>query len=155
MKRLLELFNGGVSMTEPLRDKLIRCGWATNFNADTLVRLIERHYASLDAQPEPVGPTDEELLALATIELCYQGIYELQKGEEYQADAAELVNFARAVLARWGRPAAKPVNDRAKPTKTDLTNLMHDFVLGGESAEDFSFDHIGYAHAVLALWGQQ
>jgi hypothetical protein len=110
VKRLLELFNGGVSVTEPLRDKLIRCGWVTNFNADTLVRLIERHYASLDA---------------------------------------------RAVLARWDRPAAKPVNDRAKPTKTDLTNLMHDFVLGGESAEDFSFDHIGYAHAVLARWGQQ
>jgi hypothetical protein len=35
-----------------LRDKLIRCGWVTNFNADTLVQLIERHYAAL-AQPEP------------------------------------------------------------------------------------------------------
>jgi hypothetical protein len=29
---------------ETLREKLIRCGWVTNFNADTLVLLIERHY---------------------------------------------------------------------------------------------------------------
>jgi len=50
-------------MTETLRDKLIRCGWVTDFNADTLVRLIERHYAAL-AQPEPEGLTDEELLEL-------------------------------------------------------------------------------------------
>ena len=26
-------------MTESLRDKLIRCGWASNFSVDTLVRL--------------------------------------------------------------------------------------------------------------------
>jgi hypothetical protein len=50
-------------MTETLRDKLIRCGWVTNFNADTLVQLIERHYDAL-AQPEPEAPTDEELLML-------------------------------------------------------------------------------------------
>ncbi|MEY3930620.1 MAG: hypothetical protein RLZZ516_2330 [Cyanobacteriota bacterium] len=32
-------------IAETLRDKLIRCGWVTEFNADTLVRLIESHYA--------------------------------------------------------------------------------------------------------------
>jgi hypothetical protein len=37
-------------MTKTLRDKLIRCGWVTNFNADTLVKLIERHYAARAAQ---------------------------------------------------------------------------------------------------------
>ena len=133
-------------MTEPLRDKLIRCGWVTNFNADTLVRLIERHYAALEAQPEPVAPTDEELIKpfVWMIDKCV-----------YDNDKGEIAESLRELIARWDRPAAKPVNDRAKPTKTDLTNLMHVFVLGGESAEDFSFDHIGYAHAVLARWGQQ
>ena len=31
-------------MTKSLRDTLIDKGWVTNFNADTLVKLIERHY---------------------------------------------------------------------------------------------------------------
>lgn len=33
-------------MTNTLRDKLIQKGWVTPFNADTLVRLIEEHYAA-------------------------------------------------------------------------------------------------------------
>jgi len=94
VKRLLELFNGGVSMTEPLRDKLIRCGWVTNFNADTLVRLIERHYAALEAQPEPVGPTDEDLYQL------WMDLYAFPDGPT----SLELAYIARAVLQRWGRP---------------------------------------------------
>jgi len=76
------------SMTETLRDKLIRCGWVTNFNADTLVQLIERHYAAL-AQPEPQGPTDEEL-------------YDYWISTSPEFGCADPVGFARAVLARWG-----------------------------------------------------
>jgi endonuclease YncB( thermonuclease family) len=34
-------------MTESLRDKLIRCGWASNFNVSTLVRLIEDHHSGI------------------------------------------------------------------------------------------------------------
>lgn len=30
---------------ETLREKLIRCGWVTNLNADNLVNCIEQHYA--------------------------------------------------------------------------------------------------------------
>jgi hypothetical protein len=33
-------------MTETLGEKLIRCGWVTNFNVKTLVRLIEEHFSS-------------------------------------------------------------------------------------------------------------
>jgi hypothetical protein len=83
-------------MTETLRDKLIRCGWVTNFNADTLVQLIERHYAAL-AQPEPQGPSDEGLWEL----------YDEMGGDP--EDCAWCLNYARAVLTRWGRPAIKPV----------------------------------------------
>ena len=49
-------------MTDTLRDKLINKGWVTPFNANTLVRLIEEHYAELN-RPVPVserlpGPED-------------------------------------------------------------------------------------------------
>jgi hypothetical protein len=77
-------------MTETLRDKLIRCGWVTNFNADTLVQLIERHYAAL-AEPEPQGPTDEELWQI------------------WNDVDGSIPTVFRAVLARWGRPAIEPV----------------------------------------------
>ena len=40
-----------------------------------------------------------------------------------------------------------------RPTDGELNKLMHDYVLGGESPEDFSFDHCGYARAVLRCWG--
>ena len=46
-------------MAESLRDKLIRCGWASNFSVDTLVRLVERHYTLLNQQ-EPQPPADGE-----------------------------------------------------------------------------------------------
>jgi hypothetical protein len=85
-------------MIEPLRDKLIRCGWVTNFNADTLVQLIERHYASL-AQPEPQGPNDEEI----------SDLWSWAAGQDQGPWPTQQHCFARAVLARWGRPAIEPV----------------------------------------------
>jgi len=51
------------------------------------------------AQPEPQGPTDEELLDLFGVvtPVRYVKVYKRE------------LDFARAVLARWGRPAIKPV----------------------------------------------
>jgi hypothetical protein len=49
--------------------------------------------AALEAQPEPQGPTDEELWDL------YQNL-----GSYFSP-----TEFARTVLARWGRPAIEPV----------------------------------------------
>jgi hypothetical protein len=60
------------------------------------------------AQPEPQGPTDEELDKTLFRALCD---YMEQKSpfggptDEKQLDRAK----ARAVLARWGRPAIEPV----------------------------------------------
>lgn len=56
------------------------------------------------AQPEPQGPmpTDEELMSLYGVETsCYHGFL----AEEFRQE----LDFARAVLARWGRPANEPV----------------------------------------------
>jgi hypothetical protein len=50
------------------------------------------------AQPEPQGPSDQELLRIYRVATpCYQV-------EEYRRE----LDFARAVLARWGRPAIQP-----------------------------------------------
>jgi len=64
------------------------------------------------AQPEPVGPTDEELLFWAH----FYGIdyVDIDRPSELDAEKApvrsdELRIFARAVLTRWGRPAIEPV----------------------------------------------
>ena len=59
------------------------------------------------AQPKPQGPTDEELLEVAAKTLGYKHI----PSDEtcLTAEAGELLEYARAVLARWGRPAIEPV----------------------------------------------
>jgi hypothetical protein len=58
--------------------------------------LSDRARAAL-AQPEPVAPTDEELLSMRSWS-CH--------GPTFDSD---LVDFARAVLARWGTPTIQPV----------------------------------------------
>jgi hypothetical protein len=73
--------------------------------------LIQRTRAAL-AQPEPQGPSDEEILALSQWhEVSYtlsdgRVVYPLQEGADMK-DA--VLSFTRAVLARWGRPAIEPV----------------------------------------------
>jgi hypothetical protein len=65
-----------------------------------------------NSQPEPQGPTDEELLAVAasTIE-PYEGSgiavgeYEPEYECAVEAYGSELIAYARAVLARYGIPA--------------------------------------------------
>ena len=58
------------------------------------------------AQPEPVAPTDEELLKLLSrasgLPDCDTYIVD---GGRIMSEPNELLAFARAVLARWGTPA--------------------------------------------------
>jgi len=64
-------------------------------------------------QPVPVAPTDEEILKLAAEELCYEfdesWFLTGRNCPDLDTDPCELLNYARAVLARWGRPAIEPV----------------------------------------------
>jgi hypothetical protein len=66
-------------------------------------------YYRTTAQPEPQGPTDEELLrcyGLAKRDHCYEGpIDDWPK----RAERAATVHGLHAVLARWGRPTIQPV----------------------------------------------
>jgi hypothetical protein len=56
------------------------------------------------AQPEPQGPTDEEIYKLAL-----DGDFLVDVGDGFSCMVQDEVEFARAVLARWGRPAIEPV----------------------------------------------
>ena len=71
-----------------------------NFNVPSQSALIDRATTAL-AQPEPVGPTDEELVRV------YQAAYQpaWDRGEFHGCH----VDGLRAVLARWGRPAIDPI----------------------------------------------
>ena len=74
--------------------------WRQNWNA-----AIARARALL-AQPEPQGPTDEELDEFA---IYWWGS---ETDESLVSDMIEfgsMAAYARAVLARWGRPAIEPV----------------------------------------------
>ena len=53
--------------------------------------------------------TDEELLESAAKALGYESIPIDHKGGAVEAYSSELLAFARAVLARWGRPAPLPL----------------------------------------------
>jgi hypothetical protein len=67
--------------------------------------LIDRARAEL-AKPEPQGPTDEELRKL----LYYEFTTSTGHGER-----VDEMGFARAVLARWGRPATDPTPVSEQP----------------------------------------
>ena len=76
--------------------------------ADSISQLAERlqklhaladRARALLAEPEAEGPTDQELLHL------YQVATPCYSVEEYKRE----LDFARAVLARWGRPTPQPV----------------------------------------------
>jgi hypothetical protein len=92
----------------------------------TLMRTVEHDGRSylVPAQPEPVGPTDEELLQMAQwhniahIRPDGTVLYPWQGSQDMRTD---VLSFARAVLQRWGRPAIAPipVSERL-PGKGDL-----------------------------------
>ena len=55
-------------------------------------------------QPEPVAPTDEELIQLAIDTRLYR--FQATTGDpvQYEMTEQQVHAFARAVLARWGHP---------------------------------------------------
>ena len=111
-------------------------------------------------QPEPQGPTLDDVS-----ELCEEFGFHLDESYDNLKSAEALWEMFRAVLQRWGNLATKPDGPAVphgrepasvthQPTDKELHRLMHSFVLGGESPEDFSFDHCGFARAALARWGR-
>jgi len=72
----------------------VKCGHYQQRDMWKCREIFDRARAAL-AKPEPVAPTDEELLGLYGVATPSYHI------EEYRRE----LDFARAVLARWGTPA--------------------------------------------------
>jgi hypothetical protein len=73
-------------------------------------RLMVAFLKQNTAQPEPQGPTDEELLHIARFAIepyadcgIAVGEYEVETECAIETYGSELIAFARAVLARWGK----------------------------------------------------
>jgi hypothetical protein len=160
------------ALCEELADELTQFNtWYIEDNGyglPNLEALLRRCDAAL-AQPEPQGPTDEELMALAV------AVFE----DPFSTDK----DYARAVLARWGRPAIEPdgpavpdgrepasVTDQ--PTDKELLELMpetmrDEFSYAARTCSDamggrvkpgifrvaLNTAALEYAQAVLARWG--
>ena len=77
--------------------------------------VVDRNRRDALAQPGGKDPTDDEILA------ALRPLY----GDQSAADmgAEDDLIAARAVLARWGRPAAAPVAPEVGPAMADLENL--------------------------------
>lgn len=80
----------------------------SDVHTDAAYKMIERARALL-AQPEPEGPTDEELLRVAAISIepyessgIASGEYEPETECAIEVYGSELIAYARAVLAKWG-----------------------------------------------------
>jgi hypothetical protein len=74
--------------------------------------LIDRARAALEVQPEPQGPTDEEIA-----ECLIDAGVDTMEGESdgtgrtyWEGWHDQVMAGVRAVLARWGRPAIEPVS---------------------------------------------
>ncbi len=107
------------------------------------------------AEPEPEGPTDEELIDMAEFYIEDNGLLGLHNAGE----------FARAVLARYGRPAIEPdgpaVPDGREPASvvpepTDK-ELCKTYVAAYYAAKDRQGPVAQAAglRAVLNKWGVQ
>jgi hypothetical protein len=83
------------ALCQELMDEAIYLG-SLPYEQDPDPDLIGRARAALEVQPEPQGPSDEELI---TMWATTRYIDQPEGGLAY----------ARAVLFRWGRPAIEPV----------------------------------------------
>ena len=99
-----------------------------DIDALAMYRAVQKARAAL-AAPEQ-GPTDEELYD------CWMNVAEQARLLEHTLDQPA-VTFARAVLARWGRPAVKPVpvaEGLPEPEDCDAEDkcwFFHTSILGG------------------------
>ena len=109
--------------------------------------LKDRAGAALDlTQPELVAPTDEEL-------------YELWEESGFEND-----RFARAVLARWGRPTPQPPTDGEVTELVEWLQSMRDlagehnpdeqrrYTRAAELLERLASDNAGLTAAADSLW---
>lgn len=109
--------------------------------------LANRARAALAEQPELVRPTKAEIHLLADNIL--------------DGDRASRVDFARAVLARWGNPAPQPPAEGEGPSDAELLKTYCDarrafyfeVAEGKSDQEDRKDATVAGLRAILARWG--
>jgi hypothetical protein len=142
--------------------RLARADWLSDETADILTRaadLLEHLVA------EPEGPSDDELLKLteniSTEYLCkHKSLPSDWDPGDYASNTKGLIEFARAVLARWGRSTTQP--EPMTPTDEELT-LVYAYAVtaavdnkrGPFKPEDAEAAQLAGLRAVLARWGNQ
>ena len=108
--------------------------------AENVAPIVERMKAAL-AQPEPVGPTDEELRA-AYDKVCW--------GE---MDPDNFIKATRAVLARWAycTPQPIPVSERL-PGSEDCDGCGNCWWLRPGDRDSFPFWWLGCGDSISLHW---
>ena len=133
--------------------------WAekTSSNYYKQADVLLRARAALAEQP--VMPTDEELLHVAAISIepyessgIATGEYEPETECAVEVYGSELIAYARAVLARWGNPAATPVPEPGEVAEL-VDGLMQ--ISDGMSALGHESDSWFVARAATLLGQQQ
>ena len=113
------------------------------------------------AQPEPVAPTDKEIMELRPQQMRDDLAAAARDWAGFTGPNASSVcrfilnrhaiDHARAVLARWGTPAIQP--EPVAPTDEELLASVRHFY-GDQTAADMGAeDDLRTARAVLAKWG--
>jgi hypothetical protein len=121
-----------------------------NYYSSEAMNAITRTRAALD-EPEMEGPKDEELLESAAKALGYKHI----PSDEtcLTTEAGELLAFARAVLARYSRPAPAP---KPIPVCERLPEDADCLVISALSTNDSPFRYCWMGrkikHCSQALW---
>jgi hypothetical protein len=83
----------------------VKCGHYQQQDMWKCREIFDRAHAALaQPEPEPVAPTDEEIFAEAT-KFLYFSFAHMGDPNKWDGTDADLLDFARAVLARWGAPA--------------------------------------------------
>ena len=129
--------------------KELECGWGEE---DPEQDLLDRARAAL-AQPEPVGPTDEELIQLAIDTRLYR--FQATAGDpiQYEMTEQQIHAFARTVLARWGRPAIKPVPVSERlPGPEDCDGCGNCWWFRQATRDDFPFWWLGGVDNTSTHW---
>lgn len=107
------------------------------------VEMIQAPWSYLTPpQPEPQGPTDEELLYA----------WEDCRNAEPDPSFPKPIAFARAVLARWGRPAIKPVPVAERPWEREGWCDAEGRCYGWDGAYWWMIGNPGSANETITHW---
>ena len=127
-------------MADPIRTALERLVARLDETTDCngpIPAWSDSYYAARAAlsQPEPEGPTLDDIY-----ELCEEYEFILADGTSEEESTYVLWEIARAVLARWNRPAPQPIPVSERLPEPETKVLAH------------YFNDLGNGRTICAIW---